>query len=74
MIYTYCLRTDKILGEDGILHIVYGIEAVNEEEVVLASFPDIFIDRIKALLLIELCNGLELSLIHLTEVIEDILE
>ena len=70
----YRLKTDKVYDEEGFLHTVYGIEALNAENLIVASVADVFFDKAKATEFITLCNALKLSLIHLPEVIEDILE
>ena len=70
----YRLKTDNVYDEEGFLHTVYGIEALNGESRIVASISDVFFDKAKATEFITLCNALKLSLIHLPEVIEDILE
>lgn len=71
---TYRLRTDKVFDEEGVLHIVYGIEAFSKSRHKVASIADIFLDKQKAADFIKLCNDHKLSLIHLPDVIEDMLE
>lgn len=73
MNHTYCVRTDKILDECGIPYTVYGIDAINDRNDLLVSVPDIFFDSQKATAFVSLCNRLEVSLVHLSDVIEDIL-
>ncbi len=70
----YRMKTDTVYDEEGFLHTVYGIEALNAENLIVASVADVFFDKVKATEFIALCNDLRLSLIHLPEVIEDILE
>ena len=71
---TYCLRTDKVFDEDGVLHTVYGIEAFTKSKHKVASVADVFFNKQKAEDFIRLCNELKLSLVHLPDVIEDVLE
>lgn len=71
---TYRLRTDSVCDEDGILHTVYGIEAFARNKHRVTYIADIFFDKQKAEDFIGLCNDLKLSLIHLSDVIEDVLE
>lgn len=71
---TYRLRTDKVCDEKGVLHIVYGIEAFAKNKHKIASVADVFFDKQKAENFIKLCNDLKLSLVHLPDVIEDVLE
>ena len=71
---TYCLKTDKVFDEDGVLHTVYGIEAVAKNKHKVASIADVFLNKQKAENFIKLCNDHKLSLIHLPDVIEDVLE
>ena len=69
----YHLRCDEICDECGEIHKVYGIDAIDSEDNVVSSVPDIFFDISEAIKFVELCNSAELSLIHLPEVIEDLL-
>lgn len=69
----YCLRRDVIRREDGVLYIAYGLDAVDSDGRILRSVPDLLIDRRRVMDLIDRCNALELSLIHLDDVIEDLL-
>lgn len=69
----YKLRTDQILDEENQKHTVYGIEAW-EKGRCLQSVGDIFFDFQKAEEFVRKCNQLELSVIHLMDVIMDILE
>ena len=71
---TYRLRTDKVFDEDGVFHTVYGIEAFAKSNRKVASVADVFFDKQKAEDFIKLCNDHRLSLIHLPDVIEDVLE
>ena len=71
MPYTYRLRKDLVLDEEGKEYIVYGIEAVNRGKKILSSFSDIFFDRQKAETFVKLCNESKLELIHLADVVED---
>lgn len=73
MLYTYRTRKDTVQDEDGEKYTVYGIEAVDSEEKVLLSFPDIFFDPQQAESFAELCNESELSLTHLADAVEDAL-
>ncbi len=68
---TYTLRTDILIDEENHKHTVYGINALDFENV-LKSIADIFFDKQKAENFIELCNEEKLELVHLQDVIEDI--
>lgn len=68
----YRLKEDSTYDSEGALHIAYGIEALNDEGTIVKAIADIFFN--KATGFIALCNELELSLVHLPDVIEDILE
>lgn len=70
---TYTLRTDIVTDEDNHKHIVYGINALDSFGSVLKSVDNIFFSKQKAEEFIELCNEEKLELIHLKDVIEDIL-
>ena len=60
--------------EDNNKHTVYGVDALDRFENVLESVADIFFDKLKAEEFIKLCNEEKLGLIHLQDVIEDVLE
>lgn len=69
----YKLRTDQIFDEENQMYTVYGIE-VWESGQCIQSVGDIFFDFQKAERFVAKCNQLELSVIHLMDVILDILE
>ena len=69
----YKLRIDTVTDENNRKHTVYGITALDSFENVLKTFEDIFFDKQKAEKFIALCNYEKLELIHLQDVIEDIL-
>lgn len=71
---TYRLRTDKVRNEEGVSHIVYGIEGFARNKHKVVSVADVFFDKQKAENFIKLCSDLKLSLVHLPDVIEYILE
>ncbi len=70
--HTYGVRTDEILDEEFRPHTVYGIDVWFENELV-KSVRDVFFDYQKATRFVELINRENLSLIHLMDVIDDIL-
>ena len=70
----YTLRTDIVTDEDNNKHTVYGVDALDRFENVLESVADIFFDKLKAEEFIKLCNEEKLELIHLKDVIEDVVE
>lgn len=67
------MRKDTIYDENGNKYTVYGIEAVDYRGKVLLSFSDIFFDKQKAKHFVNLCNKNDLELIHLADVVEDVL-
>lgn len=69
----YCLRRDVIRREDDVQYTAYGLDAVDSDGRILRSVPDLLLDRQRVMDLIDRCNALELSLIHLDDVIEDLL-
>lgn len=69
----YTLRIDSVTDEDNCKHNVYGITAIDTFGNILATFEDVFFDKEKAEEFIKLCNEEKLELIHLENVIEDIL-
>ncbi len=70
---TYTLRCDTVLDEEGQAYTVYGITALNNSGKELASFPDMFFDKQKAIDFVNLCNSERLELVHLADVVEDAL-
>ena len=69
----YALRTDIVTDEDNRRYTVYGITVLDTFGKVLKTFEDIFFSKQKADNFIELCNKEKLELIHLQDVIDDIL-
>ncbi len=65
----YYMRSDTILDDEGVSHTVYGIELPNKN----ISIKNIFINRKEAEDFVKLCNDLDLSYIHLEDVIQDVL-
>ena len=74
MNYTYQIREDKASIEDNEEIIVYGIDAIDENNHIIMSIPNIFVKKAKAINLANICNRGKLSYIHLMDVIEDFLE
>jgi len=63
-------------GEGGLKKTDYGIAAVTEADgciVVLQSITAVTPDKLRIQKLVKLCNELELSMIHLEEVVDDFL-
>lgn len=69
----YILRTDTVTDEDNQRYTVYGITAIDSRGAEQETFPDIFFDKQKAEEFVTLCNTEELELIHLADVIDDVL-
>ena len=63
---TYRIVESSIVDEKGIRHSVYGVEAVE-----VAEYLNIFADFNEAQQFVEICNRLELSPIHIRDVIDD---
>lgn len=59
--------------EEGVTHKTYGISAKDFNGNISASYPDIFFNKCKAGIFVNLCNESKLELCHLSEVIEDAL-
>lgn len=70
MTYTYKIQPGTAYDEDGNTHTVYGIDLFADGEI-LNSLPDIFFNKQKAKELVALCNTLDLSPLHLIDVVED---
>ncbi len=73
MKFMYKLRDDQVLDQNGEAHTVYGIE-LWEDGVCVRAVSDVFFARERAAEFVSLCNRLQLSAIHLEDVIEDVLE
>ena len=71
--YVYQLRKDSISDEDGKPHLVYGIDILSSSGKILKSIPDIFLNEKEAKKFVTLCNSEELDIIHVYDVIEDVL-
>lgn len=65
----YQLRSDTILDDECVSHTVYGIDLPSEN----ISVADVFCNRKEAEAFIKLCNDLDLSPLHLHDVIQDVL-
>lgn len=65
----YQLRRDTIVDDEGESHTVYGIELPSEN----IAVKDIFCKQKEAEAFIKLCNDLDLSPLHLQDVIDDTL-
>ena len=74
MRYIYATRIDTILSEVKCVYTVYGIDAIDlGTGNVLCSCPDIFTDLFEAEHTVELLNKEGLELVHLHDVIDDII-
>lgn len=74
MEHIYRLRRDKIISEEGETFVVYGIDVENiNTKNIEVSIPDIFFEKQEAEKFVELCNREKLMIVHLWDVIEDIL-
>lgn len=71
--YTYRVKTTSISGGQGNSRSVYGIEVLNSIGRSLKVVPNIFLDATQAEKFVDLCNSEELDIIHLDDVIEDLL-
>lgn len=71
MQHIYSLRKDELFDEYGTLYIGYGIDALNLENRIVISVPDIFLDESEAIRFADTCNALKLNIVHLYDVIED---
>lgn len=74
MKYIYVIRVDIISNEADNTYTVYGVEAIDTRKgTVLSSYPDIFTDLKEAESVIQLLNEEKLDIIHLPDVINDII-
>lgn len=68
----YTIRKDEVQDESGQTHTVYGVEAWLGAKKI-RCIPDVFFVRRRAEDFVYRCNTYELSLVHLMDVIEDVL-
>lgn len=74
MNYTYTLRTDELIDEAGNHHLAYGITVLESNSlVIINSIPNIFLEQMRALEIITLCNSLKLNPVHLKDLAEDLI-
>jgi len=73
MAYTYILNRSVVCDEEGHNYTVFGIDAVEASGRLIASFSDVFFDKLAAERFCILCNKCNLAPIHLQDVIEDAL-
>ena len=66
----YKMRIDVIEDEEGVGHLTYGVDAYRLERCV----PDVFTDRNKVAMLIDLCNHLQPDPEHLDDIILDFIQ
>ncbi len=72
--WIYKLRIDNIVSEEGSEFTVYGMDVINlDTGGVEISIPDIFFEKRRAEEFIDLCNKEELMIVHLWDVIEDMI-
>lgn len=69
----YILRTDIIKDEGNRSYTVYGITATDMFGNALKTVKNIFLNIKQAEEFIELCNSEKLELVHLQDVVEDVL-
>ena len=67
------MRTDFAKDEENHQYTVYGITALDNFGNMLKTFKDIFFDKNKAEEFVKLCNEEKLELVHLQDVVEDVL-
>ncbi len=70
---TYRIREDDLYDEQGRMWTVYGIEAIDGRGDILACFADLFFDRGSAWAFVCLCNEQQVELLHLPEIIDNVL-
>ena len=70
----YRLKTNIGYEEDGRGHTGYGVEVMNSKNSMIAAVEDVFLDMAKAAAFIALCNTVKLNPIHLSDVIQDMME
>ena len=64
---------ENVYNEEASTRIGYGIALFENNSSLISSFPDVSRDRKAVEKLVNLCNKLDLSPDHLTDVIEDFL-
>ena len=69
----YRLRKDTVCSDENETWDTYGIDILDTNGCTVQSIPDIFLSKDDAISLIQRCNQLSLSRIHIMDVIEDAL-
>ena len=69
----YQLLTETIDIGDGMARITYGIVAVTENGKTITSIRDISCNQKKAQAFVDICNSLDLSLLHIDDAVDDFL-
>lgn len=71
--YVYRLKKNILTTDEGV-YTAYDIEALIMKEGkyhIVKCIPNVFLEHKRAKSFIDMCNSLEISLIHLMDVIED---
>lgn len=71
MEYTYKLKTDTISDDEGNSVEVYGIVCSDSSSNLIKAVSNVFTNKEEAEQFISLCNKLELSPVHLQDVIDE---
>lgn len=71
MSHTYQINENVITDADGSVCILYGIDALDENGDIVASFTKVFFQRSRATALVDLCNECKLSVTHLKNMVDD---
>lgn len=70
----YCINKSVLKTDEGEEYTAYGIEArtiKHGKYIIEQCIPNLFFEYERAKELVDLCNSLEISLVHLMDVIED---
>jgi len=72
--YHYVLRCDRLFSEDIGSYVAYGLDVLDETHTCISTIRDITTDKAALAHLVELCNSLQLSPVHIHDVVEDFVE
>lgn len=67
----YVVFKEKLYSEDIVVYETFGIKSTSFDEREKFSFSDISVDEAEVTKLCEKCNELDVSPVHMTEIIED---
>ncbi len=72
--YHYVLRCDRLFKDDIGSYVTYGLDVLDEAFACICTIRDITTDKAALTRLLELCNSLQPSPVHIHDAVEDFVE